>query len=66
MLCPVCGTETHVEANGTKKNVEDAEIYRKRICKNKKCEHVFYTVEFEVEPNESFMNLYNKKYIKGT
>jgi len=59
MVCPKCKgkvTVTHTV------NVSWNEIYRSKRCLN--CGHVFFTAEFEVEPNKRFQrewNLYYKK-----
>lgn len=59
MVCPKCKgkvTVTNVV------NVSWNEIYRSKKCLN--CGHVFFTAEFEVEPNKRFKkewNLYCKK-----
>lgn len=49
MNCPKCSGE--VRARDTIHTAEN-EIYRKRKCIS--CGHVFYTLEFEVENNDSF------------
>ena len=60
MTCPKCKGET-VIVNTV--NVSWNEVYRRRKCL--KCEHQFFTAEFEVEPNKRFKkewNLYYKKH----
>lgn len=62
MLCPKCLGKTRVI--DTRNNIKENEIYRRRICDNKKCGYKFYTVEFTVEENDNFKeNL--KEAVKG-
>lgn len=50
MKCPKCeGKAQCVDTVQTKDN----ETYRKRVCLE--CDHVFYTCEYMVFPNEEFM-----------
>ena len=51
MKCPKCDCEVRVV--DTVKTPEN-EVYRRRKCV--KCDHGFYTVEFEAEVNEQFKN----------
>lgn len=57
MKCPKCecGESTGVL---DVRHAPDNEDYRQRKCKA--CNHIFYTVEFEVEPTESFMKEFSK------
>jgi hypothetical protein len=50
MQCPKCNSKKI----DTKKAVDMPwnEVYREKKCRG--CGHVFYTCEFEVEPNERF------------
>ena len=52
MLCPKCLGKTRVI--DTRNNIKENEIYRRRICDNKKCGYKFHTVEFTVEENDNF------------
>jgi len=61
MKCPKCGAQAKVI--DVADVPENQEKYRKKVCTE--CEHVFYTVEFEAEVNESFKKLYiehSRKY----
>ena len=61
MNCPVCGEKTTVLS--TRKDCEG--VYRYRMCKDTKCNHLFYTSEFESD-NENFdrinRELNNERY----
>ena len=52
MYCPTCGGV--LVACETITNTDDQEVYRKRRCSG--CGYEFYTVEYEVIANDSFMN----------
>ena len=52
MKCPKCGGKFSPVKNTTV--TEENEVYRRRRCKS--CGHTFYTIEFQVEENELFMN----------
>ena len=54
MTCPKCGSATKV--CDTRYEEKENEIYRHRICK--KCNHDFFTVEFDVEKNDKMINLW--------
>lgn len=61
MKCPKCGEKTRIidVANVP----ETSEKYRKRECES--CNHIFYTIEFEVENNEEFRKIWrthSRKY----
>lgn len=61
MKCPKCGS-TKIK-NTDHVDTPENEIFRQKECWN--CKHLFYTVEFEVEPNERFRAewaAYYKKY----
>ena len=45
MKCPDCGGE--VKVIDSVFNIDQNEILRKRKCKD--CDHIFYTIEFEIE-----------------
>lgn len=60
MKCPKCKGRVAVKDTV---NVFWNEVYRQRKCLE--CGHVFYTAEFEVEPNAQFRkewHLYHKKH----
>jgi transcriptional regulator NrdR family protein len=50
MRCPKCN-DTDIRVIKTV-NVSWNEVYRKKQCNT--CKHIFYTAEFEVEPNKRF------------
>jgi uncharacterized Zn finger protein len=54
MNCPKCDGQTKVNDVVKAKN----ENYRRILCKS--CGHVFFTVEYETENNESFRNNWNR------
>lgn len=56
MLCPRCAVKANrvTDVRHTKEN----ETLRQRVCRN--CGFCFYTTEFVVETNESFISLWNK------
>lgn len=56
MICPKCGGKLMVLDNV--KNVDDNEIYRRKVCNS--CGNVIFTVEYEVESNEEFKKTWNK------
>lgn len=56
MNCPKCGGKLMVLDNV--KNVDDNEIYRRKVCNS--CGSVIFTVEYEVESTESFKKTWNK------
>lgn len=48
MTCPICGDEVR-----TTQSVKDCEgVYRKRVCINKECGHIFYTTEIESDGSD--------------
>lgn len=63
MFCPICYNKSKVLE--TRNNIEENEIYRRRICNNKECGHKFYTAEFIVEETDDFKESFNRKAIKG-
>lgn len=54
--CPKCGGGTIV--TDTVWNEQEQERYRRRKCT--KCNHVFFTVEFEIVDNDRFRRDWNK------
>ena len=58
MLCPKCKSATAV--CDTRFDVKENEVFRRRICKE--CGHDFYTIEFDVEANDKFANMWKKLY----
>jgi transcriptional regulator NrdR family protein len=54
MTCPKCNSKTRVAK--TRHNTTENETYRKRICLNLACKHQFFSVEIDVEDNETFKN----------
>ena len=52
MYCPKCGNKAAVNDRRPNK-INPAEVFRKHICNY--CKHIFYTVEFEIEPTEKFI-----------
>lgn len=59
MNCPKCHSRTKVL--DTRNNFEDGEVYRRRVCLDKKvCGYEFFSVEFEVDPNYNFMEHWRK------
>lgn len=63
MNCPKCN-HNQLKTNASV-NVPWNEIYKQKKCLN--CGHLFYTAEFEVEPNKRFKRewaLYSNKYGK--
>jgi len=48
MNCPICGAKTNVIS--TRKDCEG--VYRARVCKSPKCEHLFFTTEFESDRDD--------------
>lgn len=68
MLCPECiknrSNRVHkITVLDTVHNDKENEIYRKRQCRN--CGYEFYTVEYEVEVNERFLNDWTKNHRLG-
>lgn len=73
MNCPVCGGKTTVLA--TRKDCEG--VYRSRVCKDPKCNHLFYTSELESDRDDydrvnrernnerNLRRQYNKKHNKN-
>lgn len=61
MLCPKCGDSTKV--CDTRYERKENEVYRRHICRD--CMHEFYTIEFEVENNNKFNDLW-KKLARGS
>lgn len=60
MFCQVCGCKK-ATIKDTRNDVERNETYRLRECKNDKCRHQFYTVEFEVDAdNDVFKEQWDK------
>jgi transcriptional regulator NrdR family protein len=64
MICPKCKEKTKVI--DISHNDSDNEEYRRRKCTA--CEHIFYTVEYEVEYDEYVREVFNRNnrhnYIK--
>lgn len=56
MLCPKCSLKENrvTDVRHTKEN----ETLRQRVCRN--CGCTFYTTEFVVDPNESFVALWQE------
>ena len=50
MLCPHCNSDLVRIEESVKTNEE---IYRKRKCL--RCKKIFYTIEYEIEPNSDFI-----------
>ena len=57
MICPKCNSDSTMVSDGVS-NPEDHERYRQRRCKN--CNHIFYTMECEIDNNKSFKDVWNK------
>ena len=56
MNCPKCGRDTFIRGNRFDK--EENEIFRIRMCKS--CGNKFHTVEFEIEENETFKEIWKR------
>lgn len=54
MLCPKCGGATKV--CDTRYDGKDNEVFRRHACKD--CSEEFFTIEFEVENNDKFIDLW--------
>lgn len=54
--CPKCDSDTSVK--GVRHDREENEVFRERKCK--KCGERFFTVEFQVEENESFKKIWKE------
>lgn len=54
MFCKKCGTKTKVIDSRMNKSHPD-ELLRKHKCPNEDCGYEFFSVEFEVENNDSFI-----------
>ena len=54
MFCPKCAGDTRV--CDTRYDGKHNEIFRRRICKD--CSSEFFTVEFDIIANESFVKLW--------
>lgn len=54
MLCTKCNKTVHVY--NTRNNFKDNEVYRRYVCKN--CGINFFTVEYEVFVNDSYIKQY--------
>ena len=54
MQCPKCGGNSAVGVN--RPDTDRNEIFRARKCKD--CRHKFHTVEFIVEENEKFKQIW--------
>lgn len=57
MVCPKCGGKIHVVDNV---NTNENETYRQKECR--KCGHIFYTVEFEVDNDNSLKNTWKNNH----
>lgn len=55
MTCPKCGCPAPIIDFRRNK---DNEIYRKRRCEC--CYSIFYTIEYEIEPDEKFFKEWEK------
>ena len=58
MKCPKCGSDK-LRVTDVVKTPEN-EIYRQKECRD--CKHLFYTAEFEVEPNDRFRSEWARYY----
>lgn len=56
MYCPKCANKAKVER--TLYDDFTQEVFRQHKCPE--CGHVFYSIEFEVEGNKKFKELWNK------
>lgn len=56
MICPNCDGPTKL--TGKVYNGDEDELYRRHKCK--KCGNVFFTVEFDVEPDSVFKKAWRK------
>ena len=67
MCCSICGAKTKVI--DTRKKSEDFEIYRRRRCSNPECGREFFTVEYEIDTNDTTVHIWRsidrKKKEKG-
>ena len=54
MICPKCGGPTKI--CDTRFDANENEVFRRHICKE--CEHETYTIEFEVEKDNKFVDLW--------
>ncbi len=61
MLCPKCGGNTKV--CDTRYETNENEVFRRHICKD--CSEEFFTVEFSIESNKKFVDLW-KKLARGS
>ena len=57
MVCPKCGGKIHVVDNV---NTNENETYRQKECR--KCGHVFYTVEFEVDNDKNLKDTWKNNH----
>lgn len=62
MTCPKCNSRTRI--SDKRYNVDNNELYRRRICLNENCKYKFYSVEIDIEDNESLKKQWNDS-IKG-
>ena len=63
MRCSICGAKTKVI--DTRKKPEDFEIYRRRRCSNPECGREFFTVEYEIDTNDTTVHIWrsiDRKY----
>ena len=61
MNCIKCGAKTKVKDTRHAldvSNMFDPIIYRQRVCP--KCNHIMYTIEFEVDNDEKFTREYRR------
>ena len=56
MTCPKCGGKNRVWDS----RADCEAVYRTRICKV--CNHMFYTVEYEIESDEDIRRVHREMY----